>query len=512
MLCLLIPLLVAPALPVVDDGFVRLPVVYVCDSATDVVWRLVDFDGDGGMNGDGEATIFYDEDVGSFQLGNPCALALASDGTLYLNDSTQDQVYRLVDLNGDGDAHDPGEHSVFFDGSTGANSAGLSLSASLAMDVDANDRLWLCNSDSGAGSSPDCIYWIEDQNGDGDAMDAGESFIYYQTPTGGGLGDSAPSSLRWGADGRLYYVENGYTGWQPKGIYVLEDRNLDGVIDPLLEAGAFYLPPAHPTSGAYYVLEQDAQENWYLPDLISHELWRLKDGNGDGLITHDWEAEVAWAPAQSQIWGMASDNEGAFYLAESANPDRVLRLEDHDWDGNFSGSDIFPVYHELVSSANIAGPRAITIGALWVPGAVVCDGGPGSACPCGNTGDVGHGCSNSAGTGAQLSGFGEPRTAADNYVLRVKGLPALQTGIFLQGAGVLGAPFRDGLLCVASPTVRLESATADGGGHAQSAGSIIQLGEAQPGQTRVYQFWYRDPGGTCGTGSNFSNGWSVDWD
>jgi len=60
--------------------------------------------------------------------------------------------------------------------------------------------------------------------------------------------------------------------------------------------------------------------------------------------------------------------------------------------------------------------------------------------------------------------------------------------------------------------MRLEAATADGAGHAQSAGSIVQLGAVQPGQTRVYQFWYRDPGGTCGTGSNFSNGWSVDWD
>ncbi|MCA8979671.1 MAG: hypothetical protein H6831_15695 [Planctomycetes bacterium] len=505
--------LAAPSAPAATGGdFVRRPVVYVCDSSTDAIWRLVDFDGDGLMSSDGEATIYYDDVAGSLLLGNPCALALTPGGVLYVNDSTQDQVIRLEDLNGDGDANDPGEHTIFFDGSSGTNAAGLLLTSSFAMDLDAAGRLWLTNSDGGAGSSPDCIFWIEDLNADGDAQDAGESAIYYYTPTSGALGDSAPSALRWGQDGRLYYVENGYSGYQPAGIYALDDANGDGFIDPLLEVSPFYLPPDHPSAGAYYVLAQDEQGNWLFPDLLNRILWRLKDGNGDGVIVHEWEADPFWSPAQSQVWGIDLDDERGIYLAESANPDRILRLEDADWNGVIGAGEALELYSDVAASANIAAPRAIVVGDLWMPGSVVCDGGPGAACPCANFGQAGTGCANSTGEGAELAGFGETQVASDNYLLLVRFLPALEAGVFLQGAGLAGFPFRDGLLCVASPTVRLETVAADAGGTARSTVAIAAAGAVQPGDLRYYQFWYRDPGGACGTGSNFSNGWAVDWE
>ena len=243
------------------------------------------------------------------------------------------------------------------------------------MEVDANGRLWLTNSDYGAGSSPDCIYWVEDVNADGDAFDAGESQIYYFTPTGGAVGDSAPSSLSWGQDGRLYYVENGHSGFQPKGIYALDDLNSDGFIDPLTEASAFYLPPSHPAPGVFYVLAEDDDGHWLLPDLISRQLWRLKDGNGDDVITHEWEAEIVWAPAQSQVWGIDGAGDGAYYIAESANPDRVLRLQDADFDGLFDSGEVSAIYADNVSDTLIAAPRAIAVGDIYLPGTVVCDGG-----------------------------------------------------------------------------------------------------------------------------------------
>jgi len=492
--------------------FVRRPVVFVADSSTDAVWRLVDLDGDGVMTSEGEVTLFYDEAVGSLVLGNPCALALTPEGVLYVNDSTQDQVIRLEDLNGDGDAHDPGEHTIFFDGSSGTNAAGLLLSSSFAMDLDATGRLWLTNADYGAGTSPDCIFWIEDLNADGDAHDAAESGIYYFMPTGGGIGDSAPSALKWGQDGRLYFVENGHTGFQPKGIYALDDINADGFIDPFLEVSPFYLPPAHPAAGAYYVLAQEEDGNWLFPDLLSRQLWRLKDGNGDGQIVHEWEAEVFWDPVQSQIWGIALDEDRGIYLAESANPDRVMRLEDADWNGLIEGGEALVLYTDINATANIAAPRAIAVGQLWFPGAVVCDGGPSAPCPCANNSAAGEGCANSTGGGAELAGFGTPQVAADNYILRVRSLPAQEAGVFLQGAGLSGIPFRDGLLCVSSPTVRLETAFSDAAGTARSTASLVQGGAVLPGQLRYYQFWYRDPGGACGAGSNFSNAWVVDWE
>lgn len=502
----------APAPAALGDEFVRRPVVYVCDSSTDAVWRLVDFDGDGVMNSDGEATIYYDDVTGGLVFGNPCALALTPTGVLYVNDSTQDQVFRLEDLNGDGDANDAGEHGIFFDGTSGTNAAGLVLSSSFAMDLDASGRLWLTNADYGAGSSPDCIFWIEDLNADGDAQDAGESGIYHYPPTSGAIGDSSPSALKWGQDGRLYFIENGHSGFQPKGIYALDDLNSDGFIDPLLEVSPFYLPPEHPSSGAYYVLAQDEDGNWLFPDLLGGTLWRLKDGNGDGVIVHEWEADAFWTPSQSQVWGIAIDEDRGMYLAESANPDRVLRLEDADWNGVIGAGEALRLYSDAISSANIAAPRAIVVGESWMPGAVVCDGGPAAACPCANNAADGTGCANSTGLGAELAGFGSTQIAADNYVLRVRSLPAQEAGVFLQGAGLAGFPFRDGLLCVASPTVRLETVVSDPTGTARSTVQLAVAGAAQPGELRYYQFWYRDPGGACGTGSNLSNGWALDWE
>lgn len=119
---------------------------------------------------------------------------------------------------------------------------------------------------------------------------------------------------------------------------------------------------------------------------------------------------------------------------------------------------------------------------------------------------------NSTGAGAELAGFGSQVVAADNYILRARSIPPGEAGVFLQGAGLLGAPFRDGILCIASPTVRLQTVASDEAGNALITVSVVQAGAVQPGQQRFYQFWYRDPGGTCGTGSNFTNGWAVNWE
>lgn len=512
-----VPLLALSTLfPVADatagDPFVRLPVVFVCDSSTDAVWRLVDLDGDGTMNGDGEATIFYDDAVGPLVLGNPCAMAWSPTGVVYVNDSTQDQVLWFRDLNGDGDAHDLGEHGVFFDGTTGANAAGLTLSSSFAMDLDDAGRLWLTNSDQGSATSPDCIFWIEDVNADGDAMDAGESQVFHITPSGGNVGDSAPTSLRWGQDGRLYYVENGHAGFQAKGIYVVDDLNSDGFIDPLTEFSLFYATPSHPVDGAYYVLHQTDDGHWLLPDLSGRDLWRLKDGNGDGVITHEWEVESAWSPPQSQVWGIDGDGAGGYFLAESSNPDRVIRLEDTDGNGVFAGPEVVALYADNASSANIAAPRAITVGEVELPGAVVCGGGDGIACPCGNDSDGAEGCRNSTGAGAELTGYGVVEVSADDYRLLARGLPANRAGVFLQGALGAPIPFRDGALCAVAPTERIETVFADAAGCARSSVSLSAEGFLSPGDQRVYQLWYRDPGGPCGAGSNVSGGWLVDWE
>lgn len=146
-------------------------------------------------------------------------------------------------------------------------------------------------------------------------------------------------------------------------------------------------------------------------------------------------------------------------------------------------------------------------------GTPLCFGdGTGTACPCLNFGGLGEGCSNSTGVGARLDASGSQVVAANDLQLRVSQARPNSTGMFIQGATPVAFPFKDGLLCAGNPTTRLESVQLDAGGSGQSIGSIATLGAVAPGDSRVYQLWYRDPAlSPCGSGSNLSSALLVQW-
>jgi hypothetical protein len=140
--------------------------------------------------------------------------------------------------------------------------------------------------------------------------------------------------------------------------------------------------------------------------------------------------------------------------------------------------------------------------------------GSGMACPCANQSAVGagEGCANSTGSGAILSATGSGHVADDNVVLRVDQARASQPGVFIQGRTQIETPFRDGLLCMGTPTERLQVVFTDAGGVAESTTSLVTAGAIAQGDTVFYQLWYRDPVvSPCGTGSNLSNGAELSW-
>ncbi|MBK7642997.1 MAG: PD40 domain-containing protein [Planctomycetes bacterium] len=150
------------------------------------------------------------------------------------------------------------------------------------------------------------------------------------------------------------------------------------------------------------------------------------------------------------------------------------------------------------------------------------DGSAPTACPCGNQGQPGRGCENSAGTGgAHLGASGATRP--DALVLQVDGeLPSSLT-IFLQGDGALAqaAVFGDGVRCVAGVLLRLYvRSAASGSASAPQPGepSITQRSAAfgmpiDTGSLRWYQAYYRDPSATFCTGATFNatNALRVAW-
>lgn len=151
-------------------------------------------------------------------------------------------------------------------------------------------------------------------------------------------------------------------------------------------------------------------------------------------------------------------------------------------------------------------------------GSAFCFGdGSGASCPCGNVGANGHGCANSSGaSGARMVGIGSSIAANGDLVLAVSDLPATIPGLFFQGEqnvnGGLGATFGDGLRCAGGPVVRLQVAISDGSGNAQSSVDLASVGGVLPGDSRTYQFWYRDPNGSpCNGEFNTTNGLALTW-
>jgi hypothetical protein len=145
-------------------------------------------------------------------------------------------------------------------------------------------------------------------------------------------------------------------------------------------------------------------------------------------------------------------------------------------------------------------------------GTTICSGdGSVAACPCGNGSVAGEGCKNSSGLGAKLAASGSANVAADDLVLRVTQAAAGKPALFFQGSASVALPFKDGILCAGGGIRRLQAVTLDATGFAQSSASIVAKGAVVPGVTRVYQAWFRDPQGPCGTSSNLSAAVQITW-
>lgn len=134
-------------------------------------------------------------------------------------------------------------------------------------------------------------------------------------------------------------------------------------------------------------------------------------------------------------------------------------------------------------------------------------------CPCANESGPGQGqgCRNSAGVGAVLYGTGSNVVANDDLVLHVAQGPANKTAWFLQGGSAISAPFWDGIRCAGNPLIRLQAIRLNAIGAGDSTVSIVARGGATSGTSRIYQSWFRDPQGPCGTGANISAGLQVAW-
>ena len=332
--------------------------LYVTDTTNDSIWLCKDLDYNGDYNGVGETSLFYSDAIGPFILGNNNGITVDVAGRVYVCDTSEDKVFRFVDADGNGNSHDPGEATIFFDGDPTVNLSGIQMVSPNDLTMDLFGVMYIAEANNGSGGI-DSIIRLEDLNADGDANDLGEATYYYQPVTAGSTGDSIPNDVFLGADGHIYYVEGGSTGVVPKDVYRLDDANGDGFIDPLTEVASFFSPPAQSATPFFWSLTQDAAGYFYIADSGNELIWRFRDHNADNVIDPLTEASIWWQTSGSSlIWDLTAASDGSLYVAESQTPDRVVRMFDANGDGVIDPvTEVTEPYSDLLSTSDIGNPR-----------------------------------------------------------------------------------------------------------------------------------------------------------
>ncbi len=472
-----------------------LDLTYVADTTDDRIYRLRDLNLDGDYDDAGEVGTFYDTALGLLPMTSPNGLVVRPDGGVLVCDSNVDQVLLLRDLNLDGDALDAGEASVFFDGTAGGNAAGILMVAANGVALDASGRVWVASNNQILGSivGDDLILVLEDLNADGDANDAGEARVFHAPVLGSGVvGDSIPTAVKVGLDGAVYYAENGVTGVLAKAIWRLEDLNGSGSIDAPGEAKAFFTIPPQPSNVFLWDVEQGADGAWYVSDRGNEILWRAFDADSDGVIGAG-EA-VAWftGSAPSDLWTVRFASDGSIVGCEAAGADRIRRFADSDSNGVVTVFEVTDLYNDTVAAFDIANPRSIALAPDLAP--------PVSYCTAGTS---------TSGCNATLGWSGFPSAAASSgFTLHATSLEGdKQVLLFYGVSGRSAASWGSGssFLCVKAPTQR--TSVANSGGTAGTCSGSLSLDwlafvAANPtalgvpfaaGDVIQAQGWYRDP-------------------
>lgn len=183
-------------------------------SLPDTLLRLVDANSDGDANDVGEATEYWSYPATPGGDSVPQAVEIGLDDNVYLLDapssgSNGKGVYRLVDLNADGDAKDAGEIAPFF--------IPPFVATPFFWCLELGPDGWFYTADTGN----EVVWRFRDLNADGDAQDAGESSAYWTVGAASTLWDLAVAS-----DGSIYLVE----GQTTQRLWRIRDADANGVI------------------------------------------------------------------------------------------------------------------------------------------------------------------------------------------------------------------------------------------------------------------------------------------
>lgn len=263
------------------------------DQGNRVVYVFRDNSGDGDAQDAGESVVYADAgNVSGVSFAFPTGAAFGPDGHLYVvnagNSFGDDGVYRLLDLNNDGDAQDAGEIVPF--AAAGAFGAGNGPYSPQEI-VWIGDALYLRNSSAGLFG----VFRLEDGNADQDADDPGEFAAFFDSTNASGVTISAGFALTEDAarPGSLYTAQIAPGGVDQ--VIRMRDTNADLDANDPGEAAVVYENSA---SGFSLIdLHSLPDGRLIVTDASSDAALLLTDVNMDGDFLDAGEEAVFFANA-----------------------------------------------------------------------------------------------------------------------------------------------------------------------------------------------------------------------
>ncbi len=287
----------------------------------------------------------------------------ARTGGILVSDQTVDSVVLTRDLNGDGDCDDAGEIIEFFSAN---NASGLVDPTTNTFTIFQSASGYIYTADGNA----DAVFRLRDQNGDGDAEDAGEANVWFDLSNADGWSVTSPNGIWEAADGALYIFNAGTLTTPPDAIYRTEDLNDDGDANDPGEATMWmHVQDLVPDSSGFEIVFLDGVAYW--ADLVGGEadtIFRAEDVDGDGQIK---AGEFIVLIDEDNIYGcpvsfnLTADSDYLYVIGSqfSGDPQVVARLKDLDGSGTIDSDDecvivwdesAVPAPYELGSTFSIA--------------------------------------------------------------------------------------------------------------------------------------------------------------
>lgn len=307
------------------------------DRTNDTIYRVIDLNGNGTIDEPGEVFAWFSgaNAAGTLAIQNPTCLAVRPDGAAIMGDQLNRNVYAIRDMNRDGDAQDVGESIV---GADATNLSGVSFAFPTGAAFDSLGRAYVVN--AGNASGDDGIYRLVDLNADGDFQDAGEVTHCVTTGAfGPGNGPYSPQEVVL-APGDVGYVRNSSSGLH--GIYRFVDSNGNGRADDPGEFTVFLdasNAPGVPVLAGFALELAPGANSLYTQQTATggvDQILRATDLNADNDAQDAGEVVMVYETAEAgfTLIDLVSLPNGDLLLTDnSAN--RVVRLRDLDLDGTF---------------------------------------------------------------------------------------------------------------------------------------------------------------------------------